>query len=1501
MTVTADDKSKIYGDANPAFTVSYSGFVLGENQSALSSEPTASASTDATSNAGSHTISVSEETDKNYDIIEVTGTLTINKAPLTATADDQSKTYGDANPAFSISYSGFLNGDDASDLDTQPTASSIADETSDVNTYTISVSEETDNNYEIDEVDGTLTVNKKTLTATAEDKTKVYGESNPEFTITYSGFAGTDDASVIDTPPTVSNTATSSSDAGTYIISLSAGIDNNYSITEENGTLTITKKPLEVTAEDQSKTYGEADPTFTVIYSGFVNGEDESVLNVVPHVNDIYSETTDAGSYTLSFNQGGDNNYELNHNRGTFTINKKSLTATAIDQSREYGELNPELSINYSGFVNGEDVSVLDTPPLSSTSAAITSSVGSYDINLSTGIDNNYVINGVNGLLTITKATLTIEAGDKTKTYGDVNPTATLTYSGFKNSDDSTSIDHAPIVTINALESSATGTYPITVIGGSDDNYDFDLSSSTGTLTIEKAPLRIIADDKARTYGEANPPLTLTFQGFVLSEDESVINTIPSVSTSANILSNVGVYTIMPSGGADNNYEFTLAAGQITVTKATLNVRADDKTREYGLENPGLSLTYTSADFKNGETSSVIASEPTINTLANTSSDAGTYDITLSGGDDENYVFAFQSGTLTISKATLMAQADDQTKVYGEANPSLSTTFTGFRLSDDSAVLDIPPSIMTFADERSNVGSYDIILTGGDDNNYVFDLSSSTGTLTINKKDLEVSADNITREYGESNPTLTVSYRGFVNEDNENDIDEIPSITNSATALTNVGTSDITLQGGSDNNYNLINSNGTLTITKATLSILANDKSKVYGQANPDFTFQYMAGFKNGETESVIDTQPTAETAATNLSDAGTYEIFLNGGGDNNYQFAFTSGELTIEKAILEAQVANSTRPYGDSNDFSIIYSGFVNADDVSQLDTPPLFVTEADETTLPGTQAVSLTGGSDNNYTYDLSQSAATLTITKRDIDVIPNNRNRYYGDDNPDLTYDYKYEDFVNGDTREGIDDPPEASTLANKNSDAGGYDITLGPGFDDRYTLVRRSGTLMVEKAPLGVIADNKERPYGDPNPQLSFKYVESDFKLGQDHTVLETEPIPGTEIPIVERTPARSYTINFDDNPGSDSNYDFVFTNGTFDVNKVALTITVQDTAKCFGEPNPGFTTIADNLKNGETLDDLEGTIMFSTNATTNSPSGIYPVSASGLAPTNYDIIDYVSGNLIIYENTGIISQPQDQNGCHRDIVIFSIEVDTEQPEVFYQWFMQPNETSSWVALQEGVHYENTTSRELIVKDLKPDMDGQRFRVEVSTNQCSNVISEEGLLTVNATPPFSFIKVKAHNILINTDPGRDKYYWGIGEDTIRDANRQFHQFENPFPADMSDYWGAACNSNGCCTKSFVGDVSLDPSTAFINSFNPRLKANQINSTVIEVVFQGPLSTNARIHIYDQSGVFQESITGELSSTSPYTESFILTRPYGRGIYFVVIESPEGLKHVEKAIIL
>src|SRR5512140_1700679 len=170
--VTADSKSIVFGQADPAFTYTKSPSV------ALSIEPTCTVSGPHTA-VGTYPITCSGGADTNYTISYTAGTLTITAAPLMVTANNQSKAYGASDPTFTYTKSPSVA------LSTEPTCTVSGPHTA-VGTYPITCSGAADSNYTISYTAGTLTVTAAPLMVTANHKSTVYGNAEPTFTYTKS-------------------------------------------------------------------------------------------------------------------------------------------------------------------------------------------------------------------------------------------------------------------------------------------------------------------------------------------------------------------------------------------------------------------------------------------------------------------------------------------------------------------------------------------------------------------------------------------------------------------------------------------------------------------------------------------------------------------------------------------------------------------------------------------------------------------------------------------------------------------------------------------------------------------------------------------------------------------------------------------------------------------------------------------------------------------------------------------------------------------------------------------------------------------------------------------------------------------------------------------------------------------------------------------------------------------------------------------------------------------
>jgi hypothetical protein len=319
-----------------------------------------------------------------------------------ATAENKSKIYGDENPALTISYSGFKGDDDETAIDTPPVVMTEATPSSSAGEYTIALTGGSDDHYTFITIAGTLSVGKASLTVSAADAEKLYGEENPDFHLQYAGFKLSDDESDIDVPPSVSTEATTLSDVGTYPLSIDSGMDTNYDLIEfGKAILTIAKSPLVVTADDKSKQYGDPLPELTFSFEGFKGPDDSTVLDAEPTLSTSVTTASDAGAYVIDVTVSVDNNYLLIPDNGVLTVEKALLTVNVQDTVKAYGDDLPPLTFIYSGLLPGQDASVIDTPPLLTTTATALSAPGDYDIVASGGLDNNYDFNYISGTLTI--------------------------------------------------------------------------------------------------------------------------------------------------------------------------------------------------------------------------------------------------------------------------------------------------------------------------------------------------------------------------------------------------------------------------------------------------------------------------------------------------------------------------------------------------------------------------------------------------------------------------------------------------------------------------------------------------------------------------------------------------------------------------------------------------------------------------------------------------------------------------------------------------------------------------------------------------------------------------------------------------------------------------------------------------------------------------------------------------------------------------------------------
>jgi len=615
----------------------------------------------------------------------------------------------------------------------------------------------------------TFTINKKDLTVTANPKTITYGDEPVNDGVEYSGFITGESATsegvlsgtLTYTYNTVANgtgTAyTATSDQGSYYIIPSGLSATNYAITFVPGTLTVDQKEVGLTwSETTSFPYDGNSHGLTATAIGLVNSDEIGVT--------VSGAQTNAGNHTataseLTGTKAG--NYKLPvNNTQVFTITQVGLTVTANDNTITYGEAPAGNGVTYEGFVNNETESKLDGSLDYEYSYSQYGDVGNaYTITPKGLTSNNYDINFASGTLTVNPKTLTITADAKSKNYGDADPTLTYTSEGLVNGDAITGV-------LLREEGEDIGTYAIhqnTVTAG--NNYIITFIGDN--LTINKRNLTITADSDTKVYDGT----ALTKDSYTTTElaagDQIKSVTITGSQTNVGTSNNVPSAAVIKKGETDvtANYNITYTNGTLEVTKKTLTITADAKSKNYGEADP--ELTYTSEGL-------IIGDAITGTLTRAVGEEVGIYAITqgsLTAGN--NYTISFTGANLIISKAKLTITAKPKTITYGDDPANDGVTYSGLADTDDESVLSgsLTYAYNTVANgtgaaytKTSEPGSYYIIPSGLSAANYV--ITFAPGTLTVNPKEVGLTwseTTSFTYDGEEHAPTATAT--GMVNGD----------------------------------------------------------------------------------------------------------------------------------------------------------------------------------------------------------------------------------------------------------------------------------------------------------------------------------------------------------------------------------------------------------------------------------------------------------------------------------------------------------------------------------------------------------------------------------------------------------------------------------------------------------------------------------------------------------------------------------------------------------------
>lgn len=612
---------------------------------------------------------------------------------------------------------------------------------------------------------------------------------------------------------------------GQVVIEASQAGDDTFSAAPAViGVIEVEKAPLVVVIDHQTITFGAALPTYSFSYQGFVLGDGPTSLDVAPVVGSTATATSDAGTYPITATTlGADDAYNLQYQDGVLTINKADQTIVFDDiADLDLSVTNvvtlaatatSGLSLTYTlsqgdGSISGNELTV--------------NSTGNFTVVATQEGNTNYKAATSSKSFAVTdsrKTNQTITFNDDLSglTYGD----GAVALSGSASSMLTVSyVTTGPVsVDGNVMTITGAGVASVTAVQSGDDTFN-PASGVTVDFTVAKATLTATASDETKTYGTEIPTFSVVLTGFLGMDDASMIDVVPTAITTATTSSAPGLYDItVNDDGSDDNYDFSLVNGTLTIVKAAqtiifdaiadINIATTTHVDLMSTASSGLDITYV-----------LQAGDGTISGSVLTINSSGAFTVTATQEGNDNYEAA-----VSVSRSFLVTDSNksDQVitfdevsdQVYGEV-VTLSATASSslpvaFQLISGTGSLD--GNILTIR----GVGDFEVEVSQGGD--AVHNPASSVRQqFTVNKAPLTATAEDVEINLGDDLPNFEISYTGFKLNETVAVLDQLPTAFVDASVGTDPGEFPIQLLEGNDDHYEIGLQPGLLTIVESVLS-----------------------------------------------------------------------------------------------------------------------------------------------------------------------------------------------------------------------------------------------------------------------------------------------------------------------------------------------------------------------------------------------------------------------------------------------------------------------------------------------------------------------------------------------------------------------------------------------------------------------------------------------------------------------------------------------------------
>jgi len=910
-----------------------------------------------------------------------------------------------------------------------------------------------------------------------------------------------------------------------------ADVTDDYEITLNPGTLTVTQRPIEIAADSAEKVYDGQPLTcesFTTVSGSLVDGHEFEVS----YVGEITSvgTTENQVSALIKDLDGLDvtSNYDLTYKTGTLTVTQRPITI----ESRNYDKIYDGTPLT--GEKEGYDIkagSLVDGHKIDLTCSGSQTIKGFSPNTISAVIlggeedlTSNYMITYLFGTLTVNARRIEITSKDAIKEYDGIP----LTQEGW----DLTVGEVAPNQTLSVTctgaitdvgETANTFLYEIKDASNQDVSENYLVETVTGTLTVTARNLYIQTPTADKIYD--GTPLTATedwyiLDGYTLADGHELELTSNASVTHVfeGVVPNVLTF-IVKDGEVDKtaNYNIVYNLGNLSILKKLVTVTTHSATKPYDGKPLKCEDEANVVGIVDGEIYEI--------TYTGTQTDVGespnTYIIEVTNAQNvittEDYEFSDELGVLKVEKVKISLLSDSAEKVYdGEELTAQNVVITLGELAEgETIVYDVSGSRIE-AGESENLYTYNIFKPDGiTSSNHNYEVETLYGTLLINKRAITL------KSYSDEK-----TYDGMPLEKPEVDVSDGEIVDGeilTATAkgsITDVGnventiSYDIVKNGNqsSNDNYNVSFDLGKLTINPRSITLQSASDEKTYDGAHLiKHEAEVVAGsLADGETVeySFTGKQLNKGESYNNF----TYEFFKADGSPcfaGNYEVKVALGILTVKPREITIKSYDKSKTYDGTelvyDPAELILGSIVDGE---ELDAKAISsITDVGNTINDISFTVTKQSGEDSTYNYKLTKEYGFLSITPRTITLKTESASKVY--DATPLTLD---DAWIVGSLADG---ESESITVIGSITEAGEAPnsatvvITKADGITDsthNYIVEEKFGTLKVLKRTYRITTPNVSKTY-DGTP-LYGDYTqavvnEADLVAGHKATVIATD--------------------------------------------------------------------------------------------------------------------------------------------------------------------------------------------------------------------------------------------------------------------------------------------------------------------------------------------------------------------------------------------------------------